>query len=260
MDHIEFGAGVSLGDASVIEIARELSAVLIHNYFPPPREAFVLNLASSAEVIRSRSVEFALAAIELSARVGAPFYSVHAGFITDPTSFGKTSFIFPKPTSAMESHRAMDRFVESLVTCVRRAKELGVGLLVENNVCTRELVDCLLLQTPSEFRQLFQLLDSATLGVLMDTGHLRVSASTLGFDERAMIDAVGDRIGAFHVHANDGMTDAHLPLGQSDWVLGLLRRPEFAHTPVVIEAKFSTAKGLRDHVAWIGQELESEAS
>ena len=110
----------------------------------------MLNLASGDDGIRQRSLELVFRALALTARLGAPFYSVHAGFITDPTSFGKTSFVFPMPASPDDTQFALHRFTTALEMAVDRAQHLGVQLLVENNVCSRELSGKLLLLTADE--------------------------------------------------------------------------------------------------------------
>ena len=55
----------------------------IHNYFPPPQEPFVFNLASEDELIFTKSFHHAHTAIDLAEKLGSKFYSFHAGFLMD---------------------------------------------------------------------------------------------------------------------------------------------------------------------------------
>ena len=57
---------------------------LVHNYFPPPEESFVLNIASFNEKIRKRSLEQAVSAMEFCSDIGANLYTFHPGFLSDP--------------------------------------------------------------------------------------------------------------------------------------------------------------------------------
>jgi len=57
---------------------------ILHNYFPPPAVPFVLNLASTCNEIRLRSVQHCIQGLQLSAEIAAPFFSAHAGFCVDP--------------------------------------------------------------------------------------------------------------------------------------------------------------------------------
>jgi sugar phosphate isomerase/epimerase len=225
--------------------------LLVHNYFPPPPEPFVLNLASADAATRARSLELVLNALELTARLGAPFYSVHAGFITDPTGFGTTSFIFPMPESPREGQAAFQRFVASLHEALNHARRLGVRLLVENNVCSPELRGKLLLQTAAEYSELFQALPDEHLGILLDTGHLNVSAHTLGFDRMAFVEQVAPHVGALHLHDNDGTADTHQPITETSWVQDVLRHLADQHVPLIIEARFAEAASVRQHADWL---------
>src|SRR5439155_22966030 len=64
---------------------------LPHNYFPAPDVPFVLNLASMKPAIRQRSIEHCIQGVRLAQKVGAPFYSAHAGFCVDakPSDLGQ---------------------------------------------------------------------------------------------------------------------------------------------------------------------------
>lgn len=255
LDNVELGAGVNLEHMSISEIPGLSPRMLVHNYFPPPADPFVLNLASENAEIREKSLDLVFRALELSARLSAPFYSVHAGFITDPTSFGTTSFVFPMPGSPQDANRALRRFIDMLERCLNRAAELGVMLLIENNVCSRELKGKLLLQNTEEFTALFEAVHDPHLGVLFDTGHLNVTSRTLGFDRWDFVTRIAPHIRAFHVHDNDGSADTHTPIRPGSWVLDVLRREEFSTLPVIVEAKFRTVTELRDHIDWLDHEL-----
>jgi sugar phosphate isomerase/epimerase len=239
---VEFGAGIT--------VAGELPQgdYLIHNYFPPPKESFVLNLASQDESTRARSIDLARNGLALSARMGALFYSVHAGFITDPVGFGTTSFIFPMPQSQQEVEAAWETFLASVALLIAEAERLGVGLLIENNVCPIDLKGKLLLQTPDEFLALFARIRSPRLGILLDTGHLRVSATTYGLDPSACVTKLAAHIRAFHLHDNDGHSDLHLPAERESWAVMAIQSRAFQDYPVVVEARHESAADLARYV------------
>lgn len=253
---IELGSGSSTGPSFVEQLRSYPCHYLVHNYFPPPDESFVLNLASADRAIRKRSLDLVQRAIELCVELEAPFYSVHAGFITDPYAFSGTHYLFPAPTGSDARQRAFDRFVSSLLAVDEFAREHQVGLLVENNVCPPDLGGKLLLQTPDEFVEFFEVVRSPNLGVLLDFGHLNVSARTLGFNRLDFIDRLAPYVRAFHVHDNDGIDDTHQPPQPRSWIFDVLRRPEFAGLPMVVEAKFETTSDLRRYVDWFKMELE----
>jgi hypothetical protein len=256
--HVELGAGVAVKEHELALLPDMVEQrFLIHNYFPPPSDPFVLNLASRDDVVRTRSLDLVINALELSACLGAPFYSVHAGFITDPTGFGTTSFTFPAPDSAEESLWAMERFTKTLETALNHAKQLGLKLLVENNVCPRDLRGKLLLQTANEFLQLFQALPDPDLGLLLDTGHLNVTAHTFAFDPVDFVEQLLSKIQAFHLHENDSLSDSHQPVTAASWVLRILNRTEFIELPLVVESRFQNAAWLFQHITWLYENIHS---
>ena len=55
----------------------------IHNYFPPPKIPFVINLASMNEEIYQRSINHIFFAIENCKKINSTYYSFHAGFLCD---------------------------------------------------------------------------------------------------------------------------------------------------------------------------------
>lgn len=256
LNAIELGDRVTVTANSLSQIAQTGAQFLIHNYFPPPRDTFVLNLASGDEHIRQRSLDLVSEAVELASRIGALFYSVHAGFITDPASFDRTGFVFPQSTSPNETHSAMDRFITAMKIAVDHAEHCGIKVLVENNVCSPDARGKLLLQTAEEFLSLFSDLQSSHLGLLLDTGHLNVSAHTLGFDRMYFVDQLAPYVQAIHVHDNDGIADTHKPIQPNSWVIDVLRRPELAGLPLVVEAKFNDITELCQHVSWLKNEME----
>ena len=256
LDAIELGAGISSNEIMPSQISKMECQFLVHNYFPPPLDQFVLNLASSNTNILQRSMDFVSEAIALTASLNAQFYSVHAGFIADPISFENNSFVFPTPTSSDSYRCALSRFIAALEVEIDYAEHFGVGLLVENNLCTIELHGKLLLQTASEFLELFGKIKSKNLGILLDTGHLNVTAHTFGFNPMSFVDQVAPYIRAFHVHDNDGIADTHQPIQLDSWVLDMLRQPKFAGLPIVVEAKFKNVYDLCEHVNWLRLELE----
>ena len=63
----------------------------VHNYFPPPKIPFVINLASDNKKILNKSISHIKKSILLVKKLGGDTYSFHAGFRLDPNfqSLGK---------------------------------------------------------------------------------------------------------------------------------------------------------------------------
>lgn len=148
--------------------------------------AYYLPLCSPFESIRRAAVEELQLCLEAFAGLGARWMNLHPD---SQAPFYDRKFII---------ERNLKTFEELLPV----AKELGVGLMIEN--------------LPGEFnnsQQLSELLEPLPeLGFHLDIGHanLHVSANTT----EQLLSAYGERLQHVHLHDNKGgAADLHLPLG-----------------------------------------------
>jgi sugar phosphate isomerase/epimerase len=238
------------------EVVGRKSRLLVHNYFPPPREPFVLNLAAANVRTRTQSLEHVRKAIDLCARCGAPFYSVHSGFAMDlePEDLGKPEAQLLK----MRAPYAMARyfFKEAVSELSAYAKARGVRLLIENNVMTREQADGerpLLMTEPGEIAGFLRELDDLNVGLLLDVGHAKVTAKALGFEPGRFFEELAGWIGAVHLSANDGVRDNNRPFRKNAWFGKFF----LGDVPLVIEVYgvgIEGARGMVDVVRkWVGE-------
>jgi sugar phosphate isomerase/epimerase len=245
IDHIELSSGVAYQSnllAPVREASQTQMTFLVHNYFPPPEAPFVLNLASSDTDTRQRSVDLCEKAIDLAAELEAPFYSVHSGFTFNvtPDMLGEPEAQREIPLSAhIPYEQAYTIFVENVINLTQYAKSKGLRLLIENNVIspiylTEHNGNTLLMATADEIVRLMTDVNDTALGVLVDVGHVNVTANALGFRREDFVEELAPAIGAFHLSDNDGQKDQNLPFDQNAWFCPLLGR--FPGVPIVIEA------------------------
>jgi sugar phosphate isomerase/epimerase len=229
---------------------------IAHNYCFPPEDPFVLNLASQDDQIRTRSIEYVCDAVEFCQHHGIDQYSFHAGFRTDPDlslTFSQTDV--PAYVDSLET------FCESLEKILDRVGGLDVNLAVENNVVEPQNIvndePLVLLCEPSEIVQLYDRLSVGgdRLGILLDTGHLRVSAATLGFDPDDFVFEAKDSVSSVHLHTNDGSEDEHCPVEPGDRELRSVG--EVAEPTVTIESRFERTTALREHQLWLRSALDT---
>jgi sugar phosphate isomerase/epimerase len=212
----------------------------VHNYFPPPEKPFLLNLASQNEENLARSRAHCRAATDLSVQLKGNLYAAHGGFAADlsPDKLGNPLQQATLPADGFPPYeRTYATLVESARCLTGYAKERGVRFLIENNVFSslggetgRKLV---LMVEAEELLHLAQDIHDPNFGLLVDVGHVNVSATALGFDRHRFIDILAPHIVAFHLSDNDGVTDQHLPFGHSAWFLPRLR--DFPNATIVIE-------------------------
>lgn len=188
----------------------------------------VLNLASEDKTRRNETVRFFQRSIEQSAKIGAPFFSFHAGYVTDPVGRDEYGFALAEPALGAYDI-AWDRFSSGVEVLGKLASQSGVGLLIENNVVSKGNTDKLLLAKPEEFsRFLNQSAVSDNIGILLDWGHWLITANTYQLNLDSFL-PLADRIDGIHLHLNDGWVDEHRPWQQDDPHLNMLRsyKPKF---------------------------------
>lgn len=223
---------------------------LVHNYFPPPKQSFVLNLASTDPLVHRRSVKLCRNAIDLCTELDAPFYSVHAGFafhlspedLGNPRAQGKLG-----AEKHIPREEAFQTFLDTIRELAGYAKSKKVGLLVENNVSTVENLNQngespLLLTNIDEIQRFFEKVNDPWVRFLLDVGHAKVSSRTFGEPAEDYFRRFGSRIEALHLSDNDGLRDKHLPFDETAWFLPFLTN--FRAKPWVVEASRLSAEAM----------------
>ncbi len=105
-------------------------------------------------------------------------------------------------------------FEDSLAFLINAAAPLGVSLLVENNVLTRQNMeswgqDSLMWTNAEEIKHWLLSKFEGHLGLLLDVGHLKVSSKTLGLDFAGELGELAPLAKGLHVHGNNGEVDSH---------------------------------------------------
>jgi sugar phosphate isomerase/epimerase len=135
--------------------------------------------------------------------------------------------------------------IERLHEVEGEASEKGIQLLTENVGLGSQ---CLFRE--HEFLNLANTAD----GILIDVGHAYVN----GWNIPRLIEKLGGKIKAFHIHDNHGTADEHLPLGRgdvpADMIFQIWRRT-VPHAACVIEyaGGFTGIDELQNHIQWIQQ-------
>lgn len=202
----------------IISTYQERIKFYIHNYFPAPENPFVLNLAHPETV--ERSLVHSKKAIDLCADLGIKQYSIHAGLAFNPR---------PTDLGNNQSHLLPINLGESRQLLMKASREIAdyaqsrnVRFLLENNVAAKFNIqdgknNRYHLTDIWESRELEPLFDHPNIGILLDVGHLKVSANIIGFDPIDFVDNFFEKIFAVHLSENDGFTDQNKPLMENSW-------------------------------------------
>lgn len=223
IQHLELSSGARHRStdltAALLEAQGNHSHYLVHNYFPVPQRPFVLNLASNDPQMLELSRNHCRAAIDLAAALGAPFYSVHAGFCIHlrPEDLGRKL----QGEQISKAH-AWQIFLESVRELGEYAASKDVILAIENNVAAAHNLrdgrnDLLLGVTGEELKTLMETVAMDSVKLLLDVAHLKVSAVALGFNAEAAIEVIAPWIIACHLSDNDGTSDTNDVLTAESW-------------------------------------------
>jgi len=195
---------------------------LVHNYFPPPKEDFVLNLASLDDEIFERSLAHIHTAIELTSLLGAEKYGFHAGFYVDINveEIGKEISAY----ELWDMKQAYERFCRGFNLIKKESK--GVEIYIENNVYSKTnfntygLPNPFMLTSAVEYRELQQHID---FKLLLDIAHLYVSSRVLNFNFESHLNQMITETDYIHLSDNNGWHDQNIAFKSESKLLNKIR-------------------------------------
>ena len=220
---------------------------LVHNYFPPPKNPFNLNLSSQNSVIRLKSIQLAKNAIDLCRKINSPIYTFHAGFTTDPKKLGKP---FAKENISSRSE-ALATFIESVEELIDFSKNLGIKIAFEPNVVqefnlVRNRNELLLLADYDEIELFYKFFKKNEIGLLLDLGHTAVTSHWLNFNKDDFVTKCKDLTLAVHVSNNNGKKDQHKGLTKRCWQYSKLKL--FKKNPIILETMNLSLEQIKDNI------------
>jgi len=205
-----------------------------HNYFPPPKRPFVLNLASLNDETFQMSFDHLEKAISLSNRLGADKFAFHSGFFIDIrlSEIGKKL----SRDKLFDKEESLERFCNAYDIIKRKAK--NVSLFIENNVFSKTNADTYDGKNPfmmTNFDEYKSLKEKINFNLLLDVAHLKVSAKTLGLDWKEEFENMMSVSNYIHVSDNDGFHDLNNQLTKSSSLLSMLKRSDTKNKDFTIE-------------------------
>lgn len=190
------------------------------------------------------------------AATGTPWVSLHLGFSAERVRFDhERGYMLPE-SPTLDRDTTLARIVDS----ARRAKaHLGVPLLLENlDYCPGGAYEQIC--EPGFIREVLEAVDC---GLVLDIGHLQVTASALGVSNESMLEALPlERLVELHVSSprpiegRDGrLYDAHETLLDRD--IGLLRSVLERASPRLVVLEYRRdAETLRDELLQVARVIQ----
>ena len=208
---------------------------LVHNYFPPPTDHFVLNLASLDQAIYQKSLEHCLKAIQLSKKFNCQKLGFHAGFLINV----KVKEIGQKIRASQlsDKDKSLSRFQEAWEILQKQANS-GVILYLENNVLSLSNyqsfngINPLLMTDSQGYLELQQYLN---FYLLLDVAHLKVSCNSLDLNFDEQLDKLIPLSNYVHLSDNDGKHDQNKGFTNDCELLHKLKKYDFTGKTITLE-------------------------
>ena len=238
--NLELGSNHCHEEGLLEKIPLKKGTFLVHNYFPAPKDPFVLNLSSHDESLRQKSEEQAFRALDFCDAAGAQLYTFHAGFMTDPGGPGRTdkNYDFKWSNEKTSDPNAYNKTFELMLRGVakvsKRASQLGVRIAIETEGTFRH-PGHLLMQRPEEFVAFFEEFGPDEVGINLNIGHLPLAAKSFEFQVEDFVDLVASRVLAMEMSHNDRIDDQHLPLREEEWYWAVILDERFDKAKKILE-------------------------
>lgn len=207
---------------------------ICHNYFPPPKEHFVLNLASLNDEIYKKTFNHLVKAIVLSKKLGSKKFGFHAGFFIDikVNEIGKNI----SKNNIFDKEKAIQRFCDGFEELKVIAGSLN--LYIENNVFSAtnyKTYNGNNIFMLTNFNEYNELKEQINFNLLLDVAHLKVSSSSFSLnfeDEFKNMIAISDYI---HISDNDALHDLNHKLQKNTPLVNTLKQQNLKSKDFTLE-------------------------
>ncbi len=207
-----------------------------HAYFPPPKEPFVVNLASCNDKIYRQSIEHYEKCITMLNRIGCKVLSIHAGFMVELgiDEIGKKL----NSRIVYDKKEAYDRFCSAYRYISKQCEYNGIEFFLENNVLSSENYaefgrNNYMMMT--DYNSIMEMREQLDFKLLLDLGHLHVSSRTLGLCFQEECEKLRKYVGWVHLSENNGFFDEHKPLKEESEILEEFRKLYIPHMNITLE-------------------------
>jgi len=234
---------------------------LIHNYFPPSKKDFVLNIASNNRGTRLKSINFVKRSIDLAHGLEIDCYTLHPGYARELRAAQESDYFIADGYPGISPAYASAIMFESLLEIRKYAVKRGVRIGLENLFPIDDAPDSSLLCTPAEIIQFLDYFDQDNnIGFLLDLGHLVISANYFGFDKDKFIETLSKgfqhKIVEIHLSGNDGKKDQHTPLTPNSWQLKAVKSFNLKKIPFTVECRKLKTKDVLNQYQMVKNILE----
>lgn len=225
---------------------------LVHNYFPIPKESFVLNIASIDPNIRYRSIQHIKNSIRFCEKIGAKLYTFHPGFLTDPVgaNLSKKNYDFQWDNNQINGANYKKTKINmylALDDVIKYAKSRKISIAIETEGSLNKR-NHLIMQRPDEYEEFMKKYSPTDISINLNIGHLNLAAKAFQFKREDFVDLIKNYISAMELSHNDGIEDQHLPLQQNGWYWSIILDPYFKNIYKILEFRNTSIKSILNNI------------
>lgn len=199
--NIELSGGLQADEAmldKVLGYQKQGFNFLVHNYFPPLNDWFILNMVDP----RPHTQNFVQRSMEAVAALGLDYYSIHPGLTREYAFSDKKPYCTGLEFPPEQTKAFVDWFF---------AQYPNHYLAIENLYPVWGILDISYGMTLEQIRGFLEL--DPRVRLLLDLGHLKVAATKLHYDYDQAVTTYfeewGHLIKEIHLSHNDGSDDHH---------------------------------------------------
>ena len=214
---------------------------LCHNYFPPPKKPFVLNLASLDNSIHDATLENLKKALAISTKLGSARFGFHAGYLFN-IPLEQIGVSIDKQ-SLFDRESAKTRFIKSFK--ILQEAYPDIKLYIENNVLSNKNyqnfkgTNPFFICSKEEYLEFKQQIDFT---LLLDVAHLKVSCNTLGLSFKEELLFLINETDYIHISDNNAKVDSNNYLTKNSELFQLLSECDLNNKTITIEVYDSLKK------------------
>jgi|TARA_B110000211_G_C14038909_1_gene535863 sugar phosphate isomerase/epimerase len=206
----------------------------VHNYFPPPKDNFVLNIASCDDLIFKKTMEFYENTISLCKNLNIKKYGMHGGFLIDPKpkELGKALDI----NTLYSKENSLKKMIQGYNSLKKKA-ENKTKLYFENNVISKKNLDKFkdnpfLLTNKKSYLELKKSLD---INLLLDLAHLKVSCNSLNLNFYEEANFLIKETDYIHLSGNQGEEDSNESIIGDNELIRILKENNIKEKTITLE-------------------------
>jgi sugar phosphate isomerase/epimerase len=262
--NVELGSNHSFEENFERIVRKHAFQYLVHNYFPIPKDSFIINIASLNDQIWQRSIDHIFRAIDFCECIDAGLYTFHPGFLSDPQGSNIDSsnydFQFNDDSLRIDNRsQAFGRLASAITEIIGYSKKKSVQIAFETEGSISKKGH-LLMQQPGEYKNFFKLFSPDEIGINLNLGHLNLASKAFGFSKDEFVNLISDYVVAFEMSHNNGVNDDHLPLVDNEWYWGLISAPKFKKAYKILEFRESTIKQICESIELCNRNLSNNRS